>query len=483
MHRKILAISFAVAAFALPGLAQTPNLSGAWKLNLSKSDFGQIPPPASEVQTIVDNEPSLSITTDQKGGMAGDTTTVMKLTTDGKEVSWQSGGNDVKSTAKWQGQSLVILSNTTFQGSDIGIKGTYTLGADGKTLTIAVQYVTGMGNFDLTALYDKTDASAATAAPAAAAPHAMSMSQSGGSTSKLSGTWTLNVSKSDFGQLPPPVSETDTIAVSGNDFKQQVASVTQRGSQNYVRGCTADGKEVTLASGDPRANLGAITVSKVQCAWQGSSLVYTETADLRGTGLVDKLTFSASDDGKTLTMTSNITSAAFNADRKLVYDQGAGSAAMAAPAAAAAPATAAMSHAGGTPPNLSGTWKLSLTKSDFGQIPGPVSQIDTIEHNEPTVKIAVNQKGGMMGDTSYESAVTTDGKPSTSSGMAGSMVTSTAHWDGAALVVDSSTSFQGTDVKIKDHFTLSDDGKTLTEVTRIESGMGNFDETQVYDKQ
>src|SRR5271154_3350240 len=109
MHRKILAISFAVAAFALPALAQTPNLSGTWKMNMSKSDFGQIPPPASEVQTIVDKEPSLSITTDQKGGMAGDTTTVMNLTTDGKEVSWKSSGNDVKSTAQWKDKALVIM--------------------------------------------------------------------------------------------------------------------------------------------------------------------------------------------------------------------------------------------------------------------------------------------------------------------------------------------------------------------------------------
>ncbi len=30
---------------------------------------------------------------------------------------------------------------------------------------------------------------------------------------------------------------------------------------------------------------------------------------------------------------------------------------------------------------------------------------------------------------------------------------------------------------------LSGDGKTLTEVTHVESGMGNFDSTSVYDKQ
>jgi hypothetical protein len=50
-------------------------------------------------------------------------------------------------------------------------------------------------------------------------------------------------------------------------------------------------------------------------------------------------------------------------------------------------------------------------------------------------------------------------------------------------VVDSKTAFQGNDVKIKDTYTLSGDGKTLTEVTHVESGMGNFDTTSVFDKQ
>jgi hypothetical protein len=67
--------------------------------------------------------------------------------------------------------------------------------------------------------------------------------------------------------------------------------------------------------------------------------------------------------------------------------------------------------------------------------------------------------------------------------MGGAPTTSTAHWDGAALVVDSKLSFQGTDVKVKDTYTLSSDGKTLTQVTHVESGMGNFDSTSVYDKQ
>jgi len=295
-------------------------------------------------------------------------------------------------------------------------------------------------------------------------------------SSKLNGAWKLNNSKSNFGQFPPPASEVDVITINGSEFKQQVTSVTAQGSQTYTRACTIDGKEVTLTPDDPRGHLGAITLSKIKCAWDGPSLVFTEGANVRGADLTDRLTFSASDDGTTMTMDSHITSATNNGDRKLVYDATAASAAMAAPAAGAAMSS-------GSHPNLGGTWTLNIPKSNFGQIPAPTSQTDTIADNEPSVKITADQKGGMMGDTNNTESLTTDGQPSTSPGMGGAAVTSTAHWDGSALVVNSKTSFQDSDVTIRDTYTLSTDGRTLTEVTHFESSMGNFDTTSVYDKQ
>jgi len=302
-------------------------------------------------------------------------------------------------------------------------------------------------------------------------------------TNSLNGTWKLNPSKSDFGQFPPPKEETSVITVSGSDFKQQVMSVGQNGTQSYTRGCTIDGREVTLAPDDPRAHIGAVTLSKIQCARQGNSLVITETANLRGTDLTDRLTFSASDDGKTMTMDSHITSATINGDRKLVYDA-ADPASAAGVGMAATPGAAAMIHTGGgATPNLSGTWKLDVSKSNFGQIPPPASQTDTIEHNEPSIKIVEDQKGGMMGDMNLTVTLSSDGKETTYPGMGGSPVTSTAHWEGSTLVVISTASFQGSDVKIKDSYTLSPDGKTLTEMAHVETGMGNFDSTSVYDKQ
>ena len=308
--------------------------------------------------------------------------------------------------------------------------------------------------------------------------------------SKLNGNWTLNISKSSFGQFPPPTSENDTLTVNGNSFRQEYTSVTARGTQNVLRSCTVDGKEVENPDSS-QVNLGGpIKLAKMQCSWDGKSVVFLETVNMQGGVLTDKITFVPSDDGSTMTIKGHIESAnaALNGDRAYVFDKGGPTiAAAAAPAAGAAmaatPGAAAMIHAGGAAPNLTGTWKLNIGKSNFGQIPPPATQTDTIDDSEPTVKISVAQTGGMMGDSNMTSTVDTSGKESKNPGMGGADVVSNAHWDGATLVIDSKTNFQGSDVKIKDSYSLSADGKTLTEVEHIESGMGNFDITNVYDKQ
>ena len=304
--------------------------------------------------------------------------------------------------------------------------------------------------------------------------------------SKLNGTWKLDLAKSTFGQFPAPTSETDTLTVNGNEFKQESTSVTTRGEQKAMRSCTVDGKEVTLADNDTRVQLGAIKLQKMQCSWEGKAVVFLETANFNGSPLTDKLTFSPSDDGKTMTMDSHITAAQPFPDRHFVYNKADASAAASDPPAGgmtATPGAAAMIHTGSGSPNLSGTWKLNIPKSNFGQIPPPASQVNTIEDNEPTVKISVDQKGGMAGDSTTASTIDTSGKETKNPGFGGADVLSTAHWEGVSLVIDSKMNFQGNDMKIKDTYTLSGDGKVLTEVAHVESGMGNFDITSVYDKQ
>jgi hypothetical protein len=300
--------------------------------------------------------------------------------------------------------------------------------------------------------------------------------------SKLNGTWKLDASKSDFGQMPPPASETDVVTVNGSDFTQKVSSQTARGASDYTRSCTINGQKENLTPENPRAHIGPVVISSIECAKDGDSVVVTEGAMMRGSELTDQLTFTPSADGKMMTIHQHITSAAMNMDRKMVFDRTEASAA-ASPAAGNAPASAAAMTSVGSHPDLSGTWKLDIAKSDFGAGQPPASQVDTIVMNGTSCKVTTDQKGGFMGDTNYSESFTTDGKESTWSGMGGSEVKGTAQWEGNTLIVNAKTSFQGSDVTIKDTYTLSEDGKTLHLTSHAGTPMGDFDSKMVFDKQ
>lgn len=307
-------------------------------------------------------------------------------------------------------------------------------------------------------------------------------------SSQLNGTWKLNASKSEMGQMGGGGSETDVVTVSGDQFTQKVASESPRGKQSYTRSCTVNGQEEKLSPDSPRAHIGPVVISSVKCEKNGDSIVFTEGFDMRGTPSTDQMTFTPSNDGKTMTMSRQI-SGAMSMQQKMVFDRADDPSAdnSAAPPAnggmAATPGAEAMMHMGGSHPDLSGTWNLDIPKSNFGQGQPPASEVETISESGDSVKIVDAQKGGMMGDMNTTEALTTDGQPSTWSGMGNAKVTGTAHWDGGNLVVDAKSDFQGSPVTINETYSLSPDGKTLTHVLHAKTSMGNFDSTSVYDKQ
>ena len=134
-------------------------------------------------------------------------------------------------------------------------------------------------------------------------------------------------------------------------------------------------------------------------------------------------------------------------------------------------------------PNFSGEWKMNLEKSDFGQLPGPKSRTDKINHKEPDLKI--NRTTVTQADQTFASEwnCTTDGKECSNEIPGGVVLKSTAKWDGEALAVDSKGTFGQGEVQIKDRWTLSKDGKTLTIARHLISEMGEADQTFILDKQ
>lgn len=144
-----------LAAFAMTFLAAqayaAPNFSGVWKLNLAKSEFGPVPAPEVVTRTINHNDPVLQISTYQKGS-AGEATSELKYTTDGKQVENKTS----KGAAKWDGDKLVIDSERDFQGAALKIHDVWTASADGKVLTVNTHLaVPGQGEFDITWVFDK----------------------------------------------------------------------------------------------------------------------------------------------------------------------------------------------------------------------------------------------------------------------------------------------------------------------------------------
>ncbi len=132
-------------------------------------------------------------------------------------------------------------------------------------------------------------------------------------------------------------------------------------------------------------------------------------------------------------------------------------------------------------PNFSGTWKLNTAKSDFGMLPGPESQTNLIVHEDPAVKVDVAAENA-QGKQNYLLSYTTDGKEAVNK-MGPREVKSVAAWEGNALVLNSKMTFNDQDVTIKAAWTLSEDGKTMTQNVHLAAAMGETDQKQVFEKQ
>jgi hypothetical protein len=132
-------------------------------------------------------------------------------------------------------------------------------------------------------------------------------------------------------------------------------------------------------------------------------------------------------------------------------------------------------------PDFSGSWKMDADKSTFGPMPPPTSMTCKISHKDPDLSIEQSQSGA-QGDQTMSFKYSTDGKETTNSLM-GNDVKSKAAWEGKVLVVKSSLDAGGTEVKLTSKYSLSDDGKTLTQALSISAPQGDFDLTYVLVKQ
>jgi hypothetical protein len=146
---KIIVLA-SLALLICAALAQAkPDFTGDWKLDVAKSDFGQMPAPQSMVQKVTHSEPNLKVVSTQVSSR-GEFTSERNYTTDGKECVNKMRNNDVKSTLKWDGDTLVINSKFSFQDNEITTAERWSLSGDGKVLTIKSHFSSPQGEGDST---------------------------------------------------------------------------------------------------------------------------------------------------------------------------------------------------------------------------------------------------------------------------------------------------------------------------------------------
>jgi hypothetical protein len=144
-----------LAGLLVSGQAQAkPNFSGEWKLNASKSQFAPMPAPEKRMDKITHADPSLKDSITQSGPN-GEGTIDFKYATDGSETTNDVRGNPMKSTAKWDGDTLVVNTKASFGGMEITLADKWTLSEDGKVLTIARHIVSPQGELDQKIVLEK----------------------------------------------------------------------------------------------------------------------------------------------------------------------------------------------------------------------------------------------------------------------------------------------------------------------------------------
>ena len=310
MCSKSIASAFAVLVFTASLAAQSkPNFSGTWKLNVAKSDFGVLPPSNGRTDIIDHQDPNLKDTVSDDAAQ-GQQNYTLAMTTDGKEAINKPGGLEMKNVATWDASNLLVNTKLQFQGSDVTIKTSWALSADGKTLTESAHFESQMGETDQKLIFEKQEGVAT--AVAGMKPAGATMAASGAKPN-YSGTWKLNVAKSDFGPIPGPDTRTDVIEHNDPMLKVSTSQDGAQGKQEYTLKMTTDGKEAINTPG-------GLQVKSIG-GWEANNLVINVKLKFQDNDVEAKTTWLLSEDGKTMTQNQHLTTAMGELDQKMVFEK------------------------------------------------------------------------------------------------------------------------------------------------------------------
>ena len=140
----LVAMSVSAATQAPPG----QDFTGTWALNVPRSDYGPFPAPERRTDTIEHRASTLKVTRREVPSGGRERTAEWSCTTAGAECTNVIGGNDMKSTVRWDGPVLVVDTKTMYNQQPATISDRWTLSPDGRLLTISRHAASPEGTVD-----------------------------------------------------------------------------------------------------------------------------------------------------------------------------------------------------------------------------------------------------------------------------------------------------------------------------------------------
>lgn len=155
------AVPAGTPAATAPVATVRPNLPGTWSLDLARSNYDQVPPPASEFLVFAQAGSGFTVATTSDNDRGKEVYT-LPFTADGTETATPKGTFSDTATLRylstkgeWKGTALVLTQKIIYEGAPGSLLSTFTLSPDGKTLTRAMHISVDQGEFDTTSVYDK----------------------------------------------------------------------------------------------------------------------------------------------------------------------------------------------------------------------------------------------------------------------------------------------------------------------------------------
>jgi hypothetical protein len=136
----------------------------------------------------------------------------------------------------------------------------------------------------------------------------------------LSGTWSLDLAKSNYDQVPPPTSEFLVFAQAGSGYTVATTSDNERGKEVYTLPFATDGTETATPKGT-FSDTATLQYLSTKGEWKGVALVLTQKITYEGAPGSLQSTFTLSPDGRTLTRAMHISVDQGEFDTTSVYDK------------------------------------------------------------------------------------------------------------------------------------------------------------------